>query len=111
MRVRNLLVLLAVLLMLSFSGCEAVQTTAVPGDTILGSWKDNCGLTAYQFEQDGKMKLEALNLGSFQGTYQIDGDKITIEYKILVKNVKDTYKFHLDGNTMYLNDTCFSRKK
>jgi hypothetical protein len=56
------------------------------------------------------MKMEALNHG-FKGTYQVDGDKITIQYHVLMKDVNDTYTLKLDGDTMYLNDDKFTRKK
>lgn len=104
-------VILTVFLMLSLTGCRTVATGAGNDGSIVGAWKDSYGLTEYKFEQGGKMKLEALNIGSFKGTYRIDSDKITIEYRVFVKNVKDTYQLKLDGNTMYLNDNQFTRKK
>ena len=110
MKTKNLMVLLAAFLLLSLTGCKTV-TVNTHSDSIIGTWKDSYGLTEYKFEQDGKMKIQALDFGSFKGTYQIDGDKITIEYRIVVKDVKDTYKLKLDGNTMYLNDNQFTRKK
>ncbi len=110
MKTRNWTVLLAVCLLLSLAGCKTVAANA-NADSIVGTWKDSYGLTEYKFEQNGKMKIEALNLGSFKGTYQIDGDQITIEYRVVVKDVKDTYQLKLDGNTMYLNENQFTRKK
>lgn len=109
MKIRNWIVLLAAFLLLSLAGCKAAP--APNHNSIIGTWKDSYGLTQYKFEQDGKMKLEALDLGSFKGTYQIDGDQITIQYRIVIKEIKDTYQLRLDGNTMYLDDKQFTRKK
>ncbi|NLJ30960.1 MAG: hypothetical protein GX424_05065 [Clostridiales bacterium] len=103
-------VLFTAVLLLSLAGCAAVPADAGKND-ITGTWKDSCGLTEYRFEPDGKMKIEALNLGSFQGTYKTDGDTITIQYRVLTENVKDTYRFRLDGNSMYLDENRYTRKK
>lgn len=105
---RILTALLAALLLLC-AGCKAAPK---PGpDQIAGIWKDSYGLTEYRFNQDGTMKIEALNFGSFKGTYSIQGSQITIQYKIVVKDVKDTYDFRIDGDTLYLGDEEFRRKK
>ena len=110
MKIKQFSIFLAVLFLLSFAGCKAIPVSA-GSDSIIGTWKDSYGLTQYQFDQDGKMKIEALNLGSFKGTYQIENDKITIQYRVVVKDVTDTYTLKLDGTTMYLDDKAFTRKR
>jgi hypothetical protein len=109
MKIKHLIVLLTALLLLPLTGCEAVP--ANDKDSIIGTWNDSYGLTEYKFEQNGIMKIEALNLGSFKGAYRIVNDKITIEYRVVLKDVKETYTLKLDGNTMYLDDKTFTRKK
>lgn len=105
---RILLGLLTVLLLLC-AGCKAAPKPEP--DKITGVWKDSYGLTEYRFNPNGTMKIEALNLGSFQGTYSIQGSQITIQYKIVVKKVKETYEFRIDGDTLYLDDQEFTRKE
>lgn len=104
---RLLPALLLAFALLLFSGCRA--RTAPEPDSIVGTWKDSYGLTEYKFNDDGTMKIEALNLGSFKGTYRVDGAKLTVEYRVVVKDVKDTFDFRLDGDTLYLNDKEFRR--
>lgn len=99
--------LLAAVLLL-FTACKSVPAPAP--DSVVGKWKDSYGLTEYRFDSDGTMHLEALNLGSFKGTYQIDGSQITLEYRVVVKQVTETYEFRVDGDTLYLNDREFHRK-
>lgn len=108
MKRRFLAVLVAAFFVL-LAGCKA--KTDVNPDSIVGTWKDSYGLTEYKFEDGGKMKIEALNLGSFKGTYRIEGDKISMEYQVALSKVKDSYTMKLDGNTLYLNDKEFTRKK
>jgi hypothetical protein len=69
------LVFLAAIFLLC-AGCNTAPPSE-PG-SIVGVWKDTYGLTEYRFNSDGTMKIEALNLGSFKGTYSIEGSKITI---------------------------------
>lgn len=109
MKVKQLIVLLFTAFLLVLSGCNAVKANT-SGDSIVGTWKDSYGLTEYKFETDGKMKIEALNIGSFKGTYQINDGKITMKYSVVVKKVTDTYTLKLDANTMYLDDKTFTRK-
>ena len=101
--------LLAAVLLLLFAGCKSAPQPEP--NQIDGVWKDSCGLTEYKFSSDGTMKMEALNLGSFKGTYRVQGSQITLRYKVVVKNVKETYKFRVDGDTLYLNNRKFRRKK
>lgn len=105
---QTVLALLAALLLLC-AGCKAAPNSN--SDSINGVWKDSYGLTEYRFSSNGTMKIEALNLGSFKGTYLIQGSQIIIQYKVLVKSVKETYDFRIDGDTLYLNDQEFKRKK
>lgn len=109
MKRRFFTLLLVLVLILPLMGCTAKQTAAV--NTLAGTWKDNYGLTEYKFDNNGNMRIQALNLGSFKGTYQVAGDKITIQYRVLVKDVKDTYTMKLSGNTLYLDKNQFTRKK
>lgn len=109
MKKKHLVVLLCAVFILLLTACKTVPTAAA-GSGVIGTWKDSYGLTEYKFEPDGQMKIEALNIGSFKGNYQLHDDKITIEYSVIVQKVKDTYSFKLDGNTMYLNDKEFTRK-
>jgi uncharacterized protein (TIGR03066 family) len=108
MKRKLLILLLVALLLLPAFGCKTKK--ANPEDSVVGTWQDRYGFTKYQFTSNGKMKMEALNHG-FKGTYQVDGDKITIQYHVLMKDVNDTYTLKLDGDTMYLNDDKFTRKK
>ncbi len=110
MKVKQLIVLLCTVCLFVLAGCKTVAANTA-GDSIIGTWKDAYGLTEYEFEPGDKMKIEALSIGSFKGTYHIDDDKITIEYSVVVNKVKDTYTLKLDADKMYLDDKEFTRKK
>ena len=99
---------LSVLLLLASSGCGAKPAVS---DSLVGTWKDDYGLTEYRFEDSGKMKIQALSLGSFRGTYRLNGDRITLHYRVLTKDVNDTYRLKVSGNNMYLDKNKFTRKQ
>ena len=96
-------------ILLVLAGCKSVPASA--SNPIVGVWNDSYGLAKYHFYSDGTMKLTALNFGSFHGTYCIEDSEVTIQYKVAVKEVEDTYTFRIDGNTLYLDDQPFYRKK
>lgn len=106
---RKVLVLLIFVLFLSFAGCKSAKTNTP--DSIEGTWKDSYGFTEYKFEPNGKAKVKVLNLGSFNGSYKVNDDKITIKYRVVVKDVDDTFKYKVNGDTLYLDDKKFTRKK
>lgn len=100
--------LAAVLMLLAMAGC-AQTTVAESSSPLSGSWEDAYGLTGYVFADDGTCKIKALNLGTFTGTYQVQGDKITIRYQILAKAVQDSYAYRIEHSTLYLGDTAYHR--
>lgn len=106
---RRFLILLTMLFLLAASGCGAAP--AKENASLVGTWKDSYGLTQYRFDSGGEMRLEALKLGSFKGTYEVSGDQLTIRYRVMVKDVKNTYTYRIDGNTLYLGKDKFTRKK
>ncbi len=101
--------LLAALLLAPAAGCGSVPASS--GGGLVGTWKDACGLTEYRFEPGGGLRLKALSFGRFRGTYRTEGDRITIRYRVLGREVDDTYTLRLEGNTLYLNDGEFVRRK
>jgi hypothetical protein len=107
MRQKWKVLLLSVVLLATLCGCGA---KSVPSSGLVGTWKDDYGLTEYRFENDGQMKLNALHLGSFRGTYQLSGNTITLHYRVLTKDVKNTYALKVSGDRIYLNENRFTRK-
>ena len=108
MKHKSLFLIMSAVLLITLNACSSVDVATKNG-SIMGTWKSTNGLIEYKFENDGKMQLEALDIGSFKGTYSIKDGKITIEYNILVKKVKDTYNLKLEGNKMYLDNEVFTR--
>lgn len=94
--------------------CLSACAPAVPvkeEDSIVGTWEDAYGLTEYKFYPDGKMSIQALNLGSFDGTYVVSGNTITIRYDALIKVEENTYMVAFKGGKLYLDEQEFTRKK
>ena len=108
--------LLVLALLFSLAACQPEQQTVAPPasseteESIIGRWKDSYGLTEMEFHEDGSMKIEALDIGSFDGSYKINDNKLTIEYSIIIKTVRETYLYKLKDGILYLDEKEFTRK-
>ena len=103
--------IMVIVVILSFSACRTATPTIAQQGTIIGTWQDAYGLTKYKFSDHGKMKIQALNIGSFDGKYDMQDNHITIEYNVLLKKEKNTYTYQLKDNKLYLDGKIFKRKK
>lgn len=102
-------ILLLLLLLMVLSSC-GVQNVSCASGSLVGIWADSYGLVEYQFMGDGKMKIGALKLGAFNGTYAVSGSRITIRYRVFTQDVKDIYTIKINGNTMYLDQNRYTRR-
>lgn len=98
---------LAAALIAVLSGCG---NRAVSAGGLVGTWKDQCGLTEYRFEPGGEMCLQALSLGLFKGTYCVDGNRITLRYHVLAQEVTDTYIMKVSGDSLFLDRNRYLRQ-
>jgi len=104
-------IVLGIAVILCFSVYQKATPTVAESNSIVGTWQDASGLTKYTFTQDGKMKIQALNIGSFKGDYNLKDNQITIEYNVIIKKEKNTYTYQLKDSKLYLDDKVFTRKK
>lgn len=78
---------MALLLAIFFlAGClTGCKKPASPSEEnpLLGVWKDTYDLTQYEFIDDKNLKLVTIGIAAFDGTYSIDGDKMTIRLSML----------------------------
>ncbi|MGN1117083.1 MAG: hypothetical protein ACI4RU_00585 [Acutalibacteraceae bacterium] len=80
---------------------------------LLGEWTDNANFSGYEFFDNGTMKvtyfnMEMINLddvieGTYNGTYSVDGDRLTISYTIYSKAITKNYIYKVDENTLTLS--------
>ncbi|MDD6022162.1 MAG: hypothetical protein ACI4GA_01805 [Acutalibacteraceae bacterium] len=83
-------------------------------ELILGSWTDNANFSGYEFLPDGIIKVTYFNMetldledvisGTYTGTYELDGNNLTINYTIYSKAVTKSFKVKVDENTLTLTD-------
>ncbi|MBR4439390.1 MAG: zinc-ribbon domain-containing protein [Clostridia bacterium] len=83
-----------------------------PEDLIQGKWEDEYGLSSYEFD-DGDVTIGALGM-NFEGTYEVDGDRLTITYEIMGYDTTLEYTFEVNGDELTLTDdgvsTVYKRK-
>lgn len=83
-------------------------------EDLRGKWRDSTGTNGYNFQEGGIVELTLVNFtvpvinmpinGTYNGTYQVDGERLTIRYSVLGKAITDVYRFSVDGNTLTLTN-------
>ena len=87
------LLLLAVLIV----GIVLICKSCSADKSIVGTW-DYDTVTVYRFDKGGKGALELPN-GSYEFSYEIDGDKLIIDF-ISESAADSTYIFEVSGNKL-----------
>jgi len=100
----------AICLVLSLAGCGGKSNA----DKIVGTWEitksesDAPKGATVEFTKDGKIKMTAKVEGheiSMEGTYKVDGDKLTTTMKMGNKEKTETAKIKsLDDSTLKIED-------
>ncbi len=92
------------------AGC-ARPPQADSKDPLAGRWQDVYGLTEYEFYGKQQLKMKAMGMVTFDGSYSVDGDQMTVTLSILGRPDSHCYTFLLQGNRFFLNQTEFVRKQ
>lgn len=79
---------------------------------LVGKWMDSSDMSGYTFKADGTVEITYVNFtvpvvnmpinGKFNGTYSVDGDRITIRSSIYSRTVTNEYTYRIDGNNLTL---------
>jgi hypothetical protein len=90
------------------------SSTYATAEDLRGKWRDSTGTNGYNFKEGGIVELTLVNFtvpvinmpinGTYNGTYQVDGDKLTIRYSVFGKSITDVYRFSVEGGTLTLTN-------
>ncbi len=90
------------------------SSTYATAEDLRGKWRDSTGTNGYNFKEGGIVELTLVNFtvpvinmpinGTYNGTYQVDGDRLTIRYSVFGKSVTDVYRFSVEGGTLTLTN-------
>ena len=90
------------------------SSTYATAEDLRGKWRDSTNTNGYNFKEGGIVELTLVNFtvpvinmpinGTYNGTYQVDGDRLTIRYSVFGKSITDVYRFSVEGDTLTLTN-------
>ncbi len=90
------------------------SSTYATAEDLRGKWRDSTNTNGYNFKEGGIVELTLVNFtvpvinmpinGTYNGTYQVDGDRLTIRYSVFGKSITDVYRFSVEGGTLTLTN-------
>ncbi len=90
------------------------SSTYATAEDLRGKWRDSTNTNGYNFKEGGIVELTLVNFtvpvinmpinGTYNGTYQVDGDRLTIRYSVFGKSITDVYRFTVEGGTLTLTN-------
>ncbi len=79
---------------------------------IIGKWSDSSKMSSYEFKEGGVVVITYMNFtvpvinmkisDSFDGTYTVKGDTLTVSYSVYQTSLSDTYEFEINGDVLTL---------
>ena len=84
---------LALIMTLSLCACG--------GGNIIGKW--TFGGNSYEFKEDNTVSISVNGAINFDGTYEVDGDKITVKVSGLLGEKTEELTYSLNGDTLKLD--------
>lgn len=97
---------------------EAEDTTtskseATLAELIIGKWTDSAGMSGFEFFEGGKVSFTYANLAALginfdgkveNGTYKLEGNKLTIAYSIYTATIDKEYEISIDSDTLKMKN-------
>ena len=93
------------------------ETTTVKepelSELLLGKWTDSAGMSGFEFFANGKVSFTYANLESLgvsfdgkieNGTYTLEGNKLTIAYSIYTATIDKTYEITISGDELKMKN-------
>ncbi len=82
-------------------------------ELLIGKWSDSAGMSGFEFFESGKVSFTYANLESLgisfdgkveNGTYTLQGDRLTIAYSIYTATIDKTYEITIKGDELKMYD-------
>ncbi|MGN0446938.1 MAG: DUF5640 domain-containing protein [Acutalibacteraceae bacterium] len=92
------------------TGASSNQNSA----SIIGTWRDGADMSGYEFKEGGRVNVTYVNFtvpvinmpinGTYEGSYSVNGNEITISFSIYGKGIVDTYTYELNENSLIMTN-------
>ena len=84
-------------------------------EDLIGKWRDSTGARGYRFMDGGLVEITYVDInipvvnipinGSFRGSYEVEGNTLTLRYSAYTRSVTETFTFSVSGNALTLTNT------
>lgn len=93
---------------------QSSNSLSSDASSLIGQWTDSADLTGYNFKEGGMVDVTLVNFivpvinmpinGTFNGTYTINGDEITISWTVGDNTNFNSYTYSVDNNILSLTN-------
>lgn len=82
-------------------------------ELLVGKWSDSAGMSGFEFFTDGKVSFTYANLSALginfdgtinNGTYELNGNKLTIAYSIYSATIDKTYEISIEDDELKMKN-------
>ena len=95
-------------------GIGALPENTTNEEDLIGKWRDGTGARGYRFMDGGLVEITYVDIeipvvnipinGSYRGSYEVNGDTLTIRYSVYTRSVTEVFTFSVTGNALTLTN-------
>ena len=96
-------------------GIGALPENTSREEDLIGKWRDATGARGYRFMDGGLVEITYVDInipvinipinGSFRGSYEVNGDTLTLRYSAYTRSVTENFTFSVSENALTLTNT------
>lgn len=96
-------------------GIGALPENTSREEDLIGKWRDSTGSRGYRFMDGGLVEITYVDInlpvinipinGSFRGSYEVNGETVTLRYSAYTRSVTESFTFSVSGSTLTLTNT------
>ena len=93
---------------------EGTGNVVASEDDLLGVWRDGTDMSGFEFKPDGICEITYMDFtvpvvnipinGTYTGSYEVNGNRLTVSANIYGSRINDVYEFSVSGNVLNMKN-------